>query len=129
MVNVAERTSLIEFTQSLIRTPSVLGNEQAMADAVVVRMRELGFDEVGVDVCGNAVGVVQGRGPGPTILFDAHMDTVDVVPRDAWQHDPFGGEQIGHRIYGRGSSDMKAALAAMIYAASQLDRSKLAGRV
>lgn len=122
-------TALADFTRALIRTPSVLGNEEAMANAVAARMRQLRFDHVEIDACGNALGVIAGGTDGPTILFDAHMDTVDVMPRDKWTHDPFGGERVGSRIFGRGASDMKAALAAMVYAAAGLERSKLAGRV
>ena len=46
-----------------------------------------------------------------------------------WQHDPFGAEIEDGFIYGRGAADMKGALAAMIHAAANVDRSKLRGRV
>ncbi len=46
-----------------------------------------------------------------------------------WAHDPFGGDVEGGFIYGRGTADMKGALAAMIYAAAGLDRARLRGRV
>ncbi len=120
--------ALVSLTADLVRIPSVLGGEKPVAERVVAEMRQLGYDEVEIDASGNAVGVVQGAGAGPTILFDAHMDTVDVHPRSAWSHDPFGGETVDGRIYGRGSSDMKGALAAMIHGIGRLDRSKLRGR-
>ena len=121
--------ALMALTQALVRTPSVLGGEEKVAGLVADEMRRLGFDPVEIDAAGNAVGVVEGAGAGPTLLFDAHMDTVDVLPLEAWQHDPFGGEVVGHRLYGRGSSDMKGALAAMVHAAAGLDRDELAGRL
>ncbi|MFQ5744729.1 MAG: YgeY family selenium metabolism-linked hydrolase [Acidobacteriota bacterium] len=124
-----EEQSLVEFTRELVRTPSVLGDEGEMAERVAAKMRELGFDSVEIDDAGNAVGVVAGKAAGPTILYDAHMDTIDVIPREAWKHGPFGGDIEDGRIWGRGSSDMKGALAAMIFAAGGLDRTELGGRV
>ena len=121
--------ALIELVQALVQTPSVLGGEERVAELVVEQMRRLGFDTVEIDAAGNAVGVIEGAANGPTVLYDAHMDTVDVLPREAWKHDPFAGEIEGDRIYGRGSSDMKGALAAMVHAAAGLDRERLAGRV
>lgn len=121
--------ALIELVQALVQTPSVLGSEERVAELVVEQMRRLGFDTVEIDAAGNAVGVIEGAVSGPTVLYDAHMDTVDVLPREAWKHGPFAGEIEGDRIYGRGSSDMKGALAAMVHAAAGLDRERLAGRV
>ena len=121
--------ALIELVQDLVRRPSVLGGEGRVAERVAEEMRRLGFSAVEIDAAGNVAGVIDGAANGPTILLDAHMDTVDVLPREAWQHDPFGGEIEGKRIYGRGSSDMKGALAAMVHAAASLDRERLAGRV
>jgi putative selenium metabolism hydrolase len=121
--------ALIEMARALVRIPSVLGDEKRVAELVADEMRRLGFDTVEIDATGNAVGVVEGSAAGRTLLCDAHMDTVDVLPREAWRHDPFGGEIEGDRIYGRGSSDMKGALAAMVHAAAGLDRERLAGRV
>jgi len=121
--------ALIDFTCALVRLPSVLGDERNVAEHVAREMRRLLFDHVGIDEVGNAVGVIRGLREGPTVLLDAHMDTVDVVPEDAWTHAPFGGELIDGRIYGRGSSDMKGALAAMVYAAAGFKRAELAGSV
>ena len=125
---VVQEQVLIEFTRALVRIPSVLGHEQAMAARVREEMERLGFDQVRIDEAGNVVGIVEGRHDGPTLLFDAHMDTVDVLPRDGWTCDPFGGDLKTNRIYGRGSSDMKGALAAMIHGVAGLDREVIAGR-
>ncbi|MAG71759.1 MAG: YgeY family selenium metabolism-linked hydrolase [Vicinamibacterales bacterium] len=119
---------LIEFTRALVRTPSVLGHEQAMAECTREEMERLEFDRVTTDEAGNVVGMVEGRRDGPTLLFDAHMDTVDILPREGWTRDPFGGELVDGRIFGRGSSDMKGALAAMVHGVAGLDRDALAGR-
>ena len=92
-------------------------------------MNSLGYDRVFTDDNGSLIGIIEGVQPGPTLLFDAHCDTVGVAPGVAWQHDPFGAIIEGGRMYGRGTSDMKGALAAMVYAAASAERSQLVGRV
>jgi acetylornithine deacetylase/succinyl-diaminopimelate desuccinylase-like protein len=84
---------------------------------------------VSVDEFGNVTAVLPTPHPGPTLLFDAHCDTVGIAAPEAWQHDPYGAEVIDGRLYGRGASDMKGALAAMIAAAAALDLSQLRGTI
>jgi putative selenium metabolism hydrolase len=124
-----EPSQLIQFTQDLVRTPGLSGQEEAVARRVEAEMRMLGFDQVWIDATGSVGGVVQGQHPGKTLLFDAHTDTVGISPGVPWQHDPFGGQIDGDAIYGRGAADMKGALAAMVHAAAGIDRRTLAGRV
>jgi acetylornithine deacetylase/succinyl-diaminopimelate desuccinylase-like protein len=47
-------------------------------------MNSLGFDHVNPDPYGNVIGVVEGADAGPTLLFDAHTDTVDVTGAVPW---------------------------------------------
>ena len=56
-----------------------------------------------------------GDASGPTVQFNGHTDVVEVG--QGWTRDPWGGERIGDRIYGRGTCDMKGGLAAAIVAA------------
>ena len=123
------RQRLVEFTQALVRLPSLSGEEQQVAARVEAEMRALAYDSVTVDANGSVIGVVQGAQPGPTLLLDAHTDTVTISPGAPWQHDPFGAEIDGDALYGRGAADMKGALAAMVHAAAALDRTQLRGRV
>jgi putative selenium metabolism hydrolase len=120
---------LIEFTQSLVQHPSLSGEEAAVSRRVAEEMRSLGFDAVSVDENGSVIGVIEGAEPGKTILLDAHTDTVGIAPGVPWNQDPFGAQVVDEAIYGRGSADMKGALAAMIHAAAALDRKRLRGRV
>jgi putative selenium metabolism hydrolase len=120
---------LIAFTQALVRCKSLPGEESAIAGLVTTEMLALGFDEIRIDENGSAVGIICGARPGPTLLLDAHTDTVGIAPGKPWVHDPFGGEIDGGAIYGRGVVDMKGAVAAMIYGAASADRSRMAGRV
>jgi succinyl-diaminopimelate desuccinylase len=50
------------------------------------------------------------------LCLTGHLDVVPLGSR-AWKHDAFAGESDGDRLYGRGSSDMKAGVAAMLVAA------------
>jgi len=75
-------------------------------------MDDLGY-EVEVDEMGSVLGRL-GDG-GRAVLFDGHMDHVDAGSRESWSHDPYAAEVVGGVLYGRGSVDMKGALAAMIY--------------
>ncbi|MDR3230681.1 MAG: YgeY family selenium metabolism-linked hydrolase [Synergistaceae bacterium] len=105
---------LVAFAQVLVRAQSVSGHEGDVARLTEAKMRELGYDEVFIDRIGNVVGRI-GNGE-KTILFDSHMDTVEVVDAEAWKFPPFGGDIVEGRLYGRGSVDMKSALAASLYA-------------
>ena len=120
---------LITFTQDLIRQPSPPGQEQAAINRAGAEMRALSYDRVWLDAYGNAIGLIEGAQPGPTLLFDGHCDTVGIAPGVPWQVDPFGGSIEAGAIYGRGAADMKGAVAAMIHAAASVDRAKIAGRV
>jgi acetylornithine deacetylase len=64
-------------------------------------------------------------GAGPTVLLTGHLDTVGVEGMD----EPFAATVDGHRLSGRGSSDMKGGVAAMVVAAEELLRRRLPGRV
>ena len=67
----------------------------------------------------NVTGVLEGRAPGPTLMFCGHMDTVSVEGMTR----PFDPVERDGRIYGRGSGDMKGGVAAMIEAGTALARS------
>lgn len=60
-----------------------------------------------------------GRRDAPALAFVGHLDTVP-LGEAPWSVAPYGGEVDGDRLYGRGSSDMKGAVAAMVVAAERL---------
>ena len=114
--------SLIEDLSAMVRTPSVnpFGTadpkhpaEEAMAQLLESRMRELGLEVESADVADgrrNVWGRLKGRGSGPTIMLAGHLDTVGVGGYD----EPFDPVIKDGCIYGRGSCDMKAGLAAYL---------------
>ena len=124
-----DQNSLIAFVQDLVRLPSLSGEEDAVAERVSEQMRGLGYDHVYVDNYGTVIGTIEGANPGKTLLFDGHTDTVGVTSAVPWQRDPFSGDLDAGAIHGRGSADMKGALAAFVHAAAGLERSAVHGRV
>jgi putative selenium metabolism hydrolase len=91
-----------------------------VADLIRETMLELGFHRVWIDRFGSVVGEIRGALPGPSILFDSHIDTVEVADGPDWSQPPFGGVVQDGRIYGRGADDMKCALAAMVFGLAPL---------
>ena len=102
--------------QVLIQQKSYSGSENLVASQIKETFETLGYDEIIVDEYGNIIGHMKGKRPGKSILLDGHIDTVPVPDPAKWQHDPFAGEVEAGRIYGRGASDMKGAVSAMILA-------------
>ena len=111
----------IELTQRLVQTPGLSGAEGEVADRVEDAMNMLGFRNVYRDELGNVVGFVGPQAETTALLFDAHMDVVPVAGE--WRMDPFGGEIVDGRLYGRGSTDMKGALAAALCGAAAAAKS------
>ena len=122
------RQPLIKFTQDIIRIRSLSGEESAVADRILVEMHHLGYDDAWIDQAGNVLGLIQGDHPGKCLLLDAHIDTVGANPDD-WQKDPYSAEIMDGRIHGRGSADTKGNLAAMVFAASAVNRETLYGSI
>jgi putative selenium metabolism hydrolase len=116
-----EQQTLFDFVRALVRTPSFPGDEGAVAALIMTEMRHLDFDDVWMDDAGNVVGRI-GPQEGPALMFNSHMDTVEVADPTAWCVDPFGAEVQEGRLYGLGACDMKSGLAATVYAAALLKK-------
>lgn len=111
----------VSLTQAFVRIPSLSGQEQGMADFVQQVMRGLGFDQISVDDKGSVLGFVGPAQAPLALLFDAHMDVVPIA--GTWTVEPFGAQIKDGRMYGRGTSDMKAGLAAALCGAAAAARS------
>lgn len=118
MFSKEQEAQIITLCQELIRQKSYSGTEDLAADYLRQAFKKYGYDEVLSDDYGNVIGHIKGKRPGKKILFDGHIDTVPVIDAAVWEHQPFGGELVDGKIYGRGASDMKGAVSAMIFGAS-----------
>src|SRR4029079_18619111 len=105
------RDALVAFTQKLIRTTSLPGQEQDVAPLVAAERRALGYDDVCTDEAGNVIGLIKptadvaGR-PRRSIMFNAHMDHVDVGDHARWPSPPYEATLADGEIWGRGTSDL-----------------------
>lgn len=114
-----DREKVTKLTQELIKARSYSGEEEKIVEVLKKAFEEFGFDDYHVDEYGNIIGRIKGNRPGKKILFDSHIDTVRVPEPEKWSVEPFEGKIIDDKVYGRGATDMKGALAASIVAASE----------
>lgn len=138
-----EPEEVVELARSLIRIPSITGEEgRQCSDFLCDWLREAGFSagqqQVHVEMPEgilrltrrsrdelppaareryNVFGELAGGRPGKRILLQGHFDTKWV---DGMEIDPFGAEIRDGKLYGRGAADMKSALAAMLVAMKAL---------
>jgi acetylornithine deacetylase len=106
----------VELLSAMVAIPSVSGDEAALASFVEETARDWGLDTLRDDA---AVRVeLTGRHGGPTIALVSHLDVVP--PGSGWTREPFVPVIEDGRLYGRGSGDAKASVAAMLCAARDL---------
>lgn len=118
MLNKERENTVVTLCQELVHQQSYSGQEQGAAGVLEHNMKRMGFDSVTMDRYGNVIGCIKGKRPGKKLLFDGHIDTVPVSDPAEWQYPPFAAEIHDGKIYGRGTSDMKGAVAAMTCAAA-----------
>jgi succinyl-diaminopimelate desuccinylase len=139
----ALRDEVVEFTAEMVRIPTVNPPGEHYVECahfIGDKLKRLGLEIEYHEATGrpehtkqyprvNVIGSRRGEGRGPVVHLNGHFD---VVPAGAgWTKDPWGGEISDGRVWGRGTCDMKAGIAAAAYAVEALRRAgvKLAGAV
>ncbi|MEH7522134.1 ArgE/DapE family deacylase [Bacillus sp. JJ1503] len=138
----------IDFLSKLVQTDTQVighgllgGNEKAGQEIIKGKLLNLGFevneflveDEKIKKYPGanlghnnadrpNVVGTLKGAGGGKSLILNGHIDTMPYGDREKWSHDPFLGQVQDDVLYGLGSTDMKASLAAMVMAAQTIKK-------
>jgi succinyl-diaminopimelate desuccinylase len=137
------REEIVRYTQDLVRIPTVNppGDHYAACAAYIGDdLNRRGYDVEYIAAEGrpehtrqhprvNVVGSRRGSHAGPVVHLNGHFD---VVPAgEGWTVDPFGGIVRDGRIYGRGVCDMKAGIAAAVFAMDAIARAgiELAGAI
>jgi acetylornithine deacetylase len=135
----------IAFTEALIRFPSLRGAEKPAQDFIAGELERRGYavdsftidierihdhpgfsPVVGVDYA-QAVNVVATHRPhretGRSLILNGHMDVVPEGPPEMWEvSPPFVPRRVGDWLHGRGGGDMKAGIAANLFALDALRR-------
>jgi succinyl-diaminopimelate desuccinylase len=111
------KDELVTFLQQIVQIPSEIppGKYRPISKFIALKMKEFGIEN---KVKRNNVIGEMGKEGGKTLIFNAHMDTVETF--DGWTKDPHSGEIIENKIYGRGACDDKSCVAAEIFAAKAL---------
>ena len=113
----------VELTRKLIgfdtRNPG--GNETECTQFLAQILSDAGFRVATAAFNAGRPSIVArlGEGRRPALCFAGHSDTVPLGAKP-WRFDPFAGEIHEDRIYGRGASDMKSGLSAMVTAACRV---------
>jgi acetylornithine deacetylase/succinyl-diaminopimelate desuccinylase family protein len=112
----------VELTQELIRINSENppGNEKQIAKFIKDFLDDLKIPSELIEFEKNRCDVIASVGSGKGLMFNGHLDTVPAG--ENWRLDPFEGKLINGKIYGRGSSDMKGGLAAILTAVKNLSK-------
>ena len=117
-------SEVVELTQALVRLDTINppGQEEEAAALVAGRLEAAGLEverhelEPGRP---SLVARLEGGGDRSPLCMTAHLDTVP-LGRAEWSRAPLAAEIDGDRLYGRGATDMKGGLAAIVVAAERL---------
>ncbi len=113
------QSETLELSLQLLRQPSVTPVDHTCQDIMAKRLEKIGFniENMRFDDVDN-LWARKGT-KAPVFCFAGHTDVVPTGNLDAWNSDPFVPEIRDGKLYGRGSADMKTALAAMVVASER----------
>src|SRR5207237_406009 len=121
------RMNAVELTKRIVRIDTInpKSPERPCAELLAKLLEGAGFTvRLHEFAKGRASLVARREGGGKALAFVGHLDTVPLGAAP-WTRDPFAGETHEGRLYGRGSSDMKSGVAAMVAAALELAHAPL----
>lgn len=125
-IAVAQETLYRAFRQrGLAATREAINRDEVLADP---RYAPSSLSAAGQD---NVVGVLPANAPGANerpIVLNGHIDVVPADPVSWWTYDPWGGEIVDGRMYGRGALDMKSGIVAALLAVEALQEIELERR-
>jgi acetylornithine deacetylase len=141
VVEAVDPEALARAAGRLVRIPSWNGRETPAQELVAELMEAAGLEvevwTLDLDAAAahpaysaeiertdalGVVGTLRGRGTGPSLLLNGHVDVVPPGDRDLWSRPPFSGAVEEGRLHGRGSLDMKGPLMAGLHALMALRR-------
>lgn len=116
----------IQFLADLIAIDSVNGKEKEVAIYIQSFLKQHGIDSEVIDLGDHRADLIASYGSGkPVIGISGHMDVVAAGDEAAWDFDPFKMTEHEGNLYGRGTADMKAGVAAFIFALIEIKENNL----
>lgn len=117
-------TATLRLTEQLLSRPSVTPQDEGCQTVIAERLSALGFTCEAIESGPPEFRVTNlwarlGQGENPTLVFAGHTDVVPTGPLDQWSSPPFTPSHRDGKLYGRGTSDMKTSLAAMVVACEE----------
>lgn len=117
-------SDVVELTQALVRLDTINppGSEREAAELVGARLEAAGLAVRSHELASGRPSLVarlEGGGDRAPLCMTGHLDTVP-LGRAEWSKDPFAAEIEGDLLHGRGTTDMKGGLAAIVVAAERL---------
>ncbi|WP_456274941.1 peptidase [Bacillus sp. AK031] len=136
----SQEAQAVRLLQKLVQEKSVRGNEAKAQAVIIEKCRELGLaldiweiekkdianhrfyrcDRDDFSGNPNVVGVLKGKGGGRSIILNGHIDVVPEGDPSTWNIDPYSGEHVNGKVFGRGSTDMKGGTVALLLAIEAL---------
>ena len=113
------QSATLDLSLQLLRQPSVTPEDHTCQTIMADRLSKIGFNIENMRF-EDVDNLWARRGTeAPVFCFAGHTDVVPTGKLDAWESDPFKPEIRDGKLYGRGSADMKTALAAMVVASER----------
>ncbi|BAK98361.1 peptidase M20A family protein [Oscillibacter valericigenes Sjm18-20] len=117
----SEREAALRLLKEILAIPSVNGKDD---EGAVARYLCAVFEKAGISASlqkidalhSNVIAVLDGANSSDSAIWNGHLDTVPYGDRAAWETDPAVPVERDGFVYGRGASDMKSGLAAMVFA-------------
>ncbi len=124
MLSLITEEQVVKLLKALVQIPSPnpgvgQGQEKNLSDYIYSILKEWGLDVEQFDVFPgrpSVAGVLKGVDGNPILVLNGHLDHIPPGDLKDWSVDPYGAEIRDGRLYGRGSTDMKAGLTAMMIA-------------
>ena len=109
-------SATLELTKQLVSRQSVTPEDDGCQALMIERLTKIGFDITPLRF-GDVENFWAVRGAsGPILCFAGHTDVVPSGPEENWSYPPFQPTEVDGQLFGRGTADMKGALAAMVVA-------------
>ena len=110
---------MIELLQNLLKIKSISPNDMGCFDLIEKELRELGFNCERINYLNVENLYATFGNSGKLFCFLGHTDVVPTGPEEKWKYPPFSATIDGDILYGRGTADMKASVAAFIESAKE----------